>query len=420
MALLWFSFVVLLLIAFVFLCSPLINRKSREYTQQQQHNIAIFKDRVDELEQEKLQGQLAEADFVVLKAELEKNLLQEAGGIEDIQMETVEVNKNYWFLSSALGLFVTVVSVSMYFSLGRSDDLLISQTMAAEQPMTQTTTVTQGKPKPPSIEQSIAILEAKLEKEPDNAEMLLLLANSYSMVGQFIKGADIYASMAEKVKDIPEQYAGLKGAEAQSVYQASGEKFTSRVKILVEQALKADAEEPSSLMLLGIEAFTAEKYPDAIVFWKKAKHKAGEGQIARFIDPAIQAAEAKSGVESTVTKQVVDSARIKIDLSLSADLKNRVTDDLTVYIFAREVGQRMPLAIEKLTVKDLPIQVVLDDSKAAMPTAKLSSVAKVEIMARISMTGQPVPQAGDLFVLLKDITVTDNASLVMEINQVVE
>jgi len=410
---LWIAFAVLLLLAFGFLCWPLLNRKQRVYAKQQQENIDMFRDRLDELEQEKLQGNLEQADFLVLKAELEKTLLQDAQMQEDQALASVNVNANYWVFALFLGLAVTGVSLTMYFSLGRSDDLLISQTL------TEPTATAKNKQQS-SIEQSIAILEARLAEDPENDQMLLLLANSYSAVGQFVKGADIYARMAEKAKDIPEQYAGLKGAQAQSLFQASGDQFTASVKRLTEQALTADPEEPSSLMLLGINAFTLEQYQQAIDFWQKATIKAGETQVTRFIKPAIKAAEAKSGRRIAQQTQDLGSPRITIDLTLSASLKAQVSGEQVVFVFARPVGGRMPLAAERIKVKDLPIRIVLDDSKAAMPTAKLSSVDQVEITARISLSGQPMAQKGDLYTTVKNVVVKQNPTLTLEINQVVQ
>lgn len=80
----------------------------------------------------------------------------------------------------------------------------------------------------------------------------------------------------------------------------------------------------------------------------------------------------------------------------------------------------MPLAVERLRVKDLPANIVLDDSKAAMPTAKLSSVDVVDITARISRSGQPMAQAGDLYITLEKVAVKNAPPLAMEIARIVE
>ena len=56
----------------------------------------------------------------------------------------------------------------------------------------------------------------------------------------------------------------------------------------------------------------------------------------------------------------------------------------------------MPLAIVRKQVKDLPLQVRLDDSMSMMEGMNLSSVAEVQVLARITKTGNAMPQSGDL------------------------
>ncbi|MFZ0487980.1 MAG: hypothetical protein WAL83_13355, partial [Arenicellales bacterium] len=48
------------------------------------------------------------------------------------------------------------------------------------------------------------------------------------------------------------------------------------------------------------------------------------------------------------------------------------------------------------TVADLPVTVTLDDSQAMMPQLKLSGFKQVKVGARVSSSGQPIAQPGDL------------------------
>ena len=66
-------------------------------------------------------------------------------------------------------------------------------------------------------------------------------------------------------------------------------------------------------------------------------------------------------------------------------------------MFARAAdGPRMPLAIVKMRVKDLPLQFTLDDSQSMSPQFKLSSFGRVIVGARISRSGDAMPRSGDL------------------------
>ena len=82
---------------------------------------------------------------------------------------------------------------------------------------------------------------------------------------------------------------------------------------------------------------------------------------------------------------------------LATALRQQANPDDTVFIFARAAeGSRMPLAIVRKQVRDLPFQFTLDDSAGMSPASKLSGVPKVIVGARISKSGSALPQPGDL------------------------
>ncbi len=91
------------------------------------------------------------------------------------------------------------------------------------------------------------------------------------------------------------------------------------------------------------------------------------------------------------------SASIKVAVRLSPALAKQAAAHDAVFIFARPAqGSRMPLAIVRKQVKDLPVTVTLDDSLAMLPDQNLSGAAEVVVGARISKSGDAIPQPGDL------------------------
>jgi cytochrome c-type biogenesis protein CcmH len=93
------------------------------------------------------------------------------------------------------------------------------------------------------------------------------------------------------------------------------------------------------------------------------------------------------------------SGTVSGTVTLSASLRSKVSAEDTVFIFARPAeGSRMPLAILRKQVKDLPIQFTLDDSMGMGqgPNQGLAQAQQVVVGARVSKSGQAMPRAGDL------------------------
>ena len=84
-------------------------------------------------------------------------------------------------------------------------------------------------------------------------------------------------------------------------------------------------------------------------------------------------------------------------MRLSAALAKRANPDDTVYVFARAAqGPRMPLAVIRRKVSELPFSFSLDDTMAMTPDLKLSGFPQVVVVARISASGLANPQKGEL------------------------
>jgi cytochrome c-type biogenesis protein CcmH len=106
---------------------------------------------------------------------------------------------------------------------------------------------------------------------------------------------------------------------------------------------------------------------------------------------------AESTAPAKPTGQAGSSLAIsgKVTIAPSLASKGAATD--TLFVFARETnGPPMPVAIVRATKKDLPFNFRLDDSVSMMPSRKLSDVGTVVIVARLSKSGQAMPQSGDL------------------------
>jgi len=96
-------------------------------------------------------------------------------------------------------------------------------------------------------------------------------------------------------------------------------------------------------------------------------------------------------------KPIGQSLAISGTVTVAPSLAGKGSATDTLFVFAREMsGPPMPVAIVRATKKDLPFTFRLDDSNSMMPSRKLSDVGMVVIVARLSKSGQAMPQSGDL------------------------
>lgn len=422
---LWVVFAAMLLLAVIIILWPLAVYKGSKDTHpevsQKQENIDIFQERLGELENEQAQGNLDEASFLHLKTELEKNLLGDVQFAADTINKPVQASAMHWLVMGGVACLFVITSILTYQDLGASEQYEEYLAIADEPvPVQHNTNKTA-----PDFATAIAALKAKIAQEPENIESWFLLANSYMAMGDYPQAAAVYKKMSSIIGEENPGYASVKAAYAQTLFQISGEKMTAEAQQAMEEALRVDPEEPTALILQGLQAYQSQQYTQAITAWEKAKIKGGKAQVERFIEPAILEARRKMGEPAPVVEktpaQTADTnvASITVKLDISPDFKAKLNPEERIFVFAK-AKMPMPLAAERLQVKDLPITIVLDDTKAAMPTAKISSVEFVDITARVALSGSPRAAKGDLYATAKHVAVQKGVELTLVIDKVVE
>ncbi|OQK18240.1 hypothetical protein AU255_10520 [Methyloprofundus sedimenti] len=419
---LWIVIAAMLLLAVILLLWPLAIYKGTQNNEQgisqKQKNISIFKERLAELENEQTQGNLDASTFQQLKTELEKTLLGDVQFVEQPIVKTANIaGIQHWLVMAVIASVFILGSLATYNSLGASDKFQQYLALADSPEEHQQTTT--------DFSVALIALKAKLAENPEDIEKWFLLANTYAAMGDFQQAGDVYKQIAGLLGENNPGYAAAKAAYAQMMYQVAGERMIPVVQVAIDEALRVDPEEPTALILKGLDAYQQQSYAKAISSWEKAKIKAGNALVSNFIDPAIAEARKQSGEPAPVQQAkpaqeaVIASASIKINLDISPALRAKVSGQDRVFVFAK-AGMPMPLAAERLQVQDLPITIILDDTKAAMPTAKISSAEFVDITARVAISGSPRATKGDFYVTAKQVAVHKGEELTLVIDKIVE
>ncbi len=364
----WMATGLLLVVALSFLLIPLLrgHRAQRE-EDRTALNVALYQERLSELQVQQEQGVLSLAQLQAARAEAARELLADTEGAEPAR--TSRLGKPWLVLAAVL---VPVLGLAGYLELGASDRVELSREFARP---------------PTSLADMTRRLERSVQAQPDSAENLYFLARSYMAQNRPGDAAQMFERSVALAGRQPE----LLGQWAQALYFASDKHFTPQVQVLTDEALQADPREVTSLGLLGIAAFETQRYQAAVDYWTRllaalpaddASRSALEGGIARARENlAKRAADVAPAVKAK---------SIRIHVELAPALQGKVRPSDSVFIFARAIkGPAAPLAVKRITVADLPANVELSDSDAMMPQLNLSNFAQVQLVARVSRAGQP-------------------------------
>ena len=365
----WLAAGLLLLVAMSFLLIPVLRgRRAQSEEDRTALNVALYQERVAELQTQQAEGVLSAAQLDSGRSEAARELLADTEGAEPLR--TSRLGKTLPLLAA---LLVPVLGLGLYLHFGASDKVELTREFS--QP-------------PGSIAEMTERLERAVKAQPDSAEGFYFLARTY-MAQDRPRDA---AAMFERAVALAGRQPELLGQWAQALYFASNKQFTAQVQALTAEALQGDPKEVTSLGLLGIAAFESERYQQAVEYWKRLlavlppqdpSRSALEGGIAR-------ASEKLGGNSDKPVAVVTQGASIKVRVDLAAELKAKVAPGDSVFVFARSVGgPPAPLAVKRLTVADLPAEVELGDVDAMMPQLKLSNFPEVQLVARISRAGQP-------------------------------
>lgn len=417
MTALWLGLALLSLLAVAFILLPVYRARQSETdtlldVDRRELNIAIYQERLSELDAELTAGTLDQDNYDSLKLELERNLLQDVNETENDTTKPLNVTRQSIITAFLLAILVPAIGLTMYSKYGRSGDLAVMMSQPADPFNGQK----------PTAEQAITALQDRLKQQPENPEGWYLLANTFMSMQNFAGAAEGYANALKYLPKEAPQYAGVNGQYAQALFFASNGKMNDQIRSQIAKTLTIEPFEVTALGLLGIEAYESGNYREAMAFWQKGLRNA-TGEQADSLKSGVRSAREKLIAAGEAVPDLPELADVKLELSvsLSPELVSRVTPEMTVFIFARPVGGRMPLAAKRLTVADLPVSLTLDDSLSMSPDALLSSADQVEIVARVSASGQPRPAPGDLSGMISPVAVHDQVDILeLSIDQIVE
>ncbi|MCK5394832.1 MAG: c-type cytochrome biogenesis protein CcmI [Gammaproteobacteria bacterium] len=426
----WVLMILMLLVAIGILVYPLL--KARQYSPlaYKDSNLKINDEKIKELDVDLKEGRIDQHYYKAAREELDRELLI------DIPMESKETAAEHYVntarrhpaLASLISVFVPMLALLLYLDLGMhnaSDELVVeNQKQAAAQSTQQ-----------PSVEEMASKLEAHIEKNGGTAQEWTMLGRAHKYLGRY----DLAAKAFTVALDTDTNNAQLMLESAEILALNNNREFTPEARELVLKAYALEPDNVNALWFAGVAEYQYGNYRQAIQHLTRMLPLAGKdegvvksvvsviaesreklvaagnempeletllGVKANSMAVAPSAAEDKTSVETGQT-----SLRVMVDISTEARGKFNASDLVFVYAKAKR-GPRMPLAAHRLTLADLPVTVVLDDSMAMVEGMNLSAFSQLVVSARVTKSGAAIAQSGDY---LGHVDVENKSAAVLEV-----
>ena len=402
--------------ALVSILVPLLRPRGASGLAQEASNLAILRDQRAELEADLANGVITKAHCEQAMQELTQRVA------EDTRAAATATGPiplaGAWTAAIVAGT-LPIAAALLYLLLGSHDAFAPAAAPAAAAAAQSG----QHDMTPEKVAAMASSLAARLEKDPGNEQGWVVLAHTYYAMKQFPDAVKAYERAAELMPDNADllaDYADALGATQQSLLGKPLE--------LVNRALAADPNQWKALALAGTIAFDRKDFKQAVAYWERLQTVIPpESDMGRSIESSIAEAKELGGIKTTATAApaaspaaatttppraavvatapapaaapaaVVPGTTIAGTVSLSPALAAKASPDDLVFIFARPAqGPKMPLAVMRKKVRDLPATFSLDDSMAMAPEMKISNFAEIVVGARVARSGNAAPQSGDL------------------------
>ena len=395
---------VLILIAFLLILPPLWRKQAVQDADLDQRNILIAQHRLAELKENRRSGGISQAQYEEQLADLEQALSDDL----DIKSHVSPAQSQGRWVVYVLVLGVPLLAGALYLSLGNYQAISHSAEMAVD-PDTL---------KLAEINKMVEGLAEKMKNNPDDAQGWLMLGRSYKFQQQYSKAVDAFANAYRLLGD----QAEVMLLYADAIAYANDKNMAGKPTELVFKALALEPDNMTALWLGGMAKVQQGDVVNAIKLWKKLVALLPPGsesqQEIQALLAKIESEQPQAAAQPEATQKAnVPGIAIDVQVSLAPELQKSASPGDTVFIYAQALsGPKMPLAIVRKQVSDLPLTVSLNDTMAMMPNMKLSNFPNVKLLARISKSGNAVSQPGDLIGVIDQVALADKGKHKIVIN----
>lgn len=412
----WVAIVFMLLVAIAILVFPLLKARNIKSIAYRDSNLLLHEEKLKELDADLAEGRIDQEQYKVARQELDRELLADvsAESADTAALSYSTPANRQPALALSITVFLPTIALLVYIQLGMHANS--DMHTAANDPATQ---------KMPTVEEMTEKLGNKLRAQGGETQEWAMLGRAYKHLGRYADSAEAFATAASME---PNPQIMLEQAEALAL--KNGQQFDAKARELTLDALNMEPDNVNALWFAGVAEFQFANYRQSFEHLSKLAAVSGTddelNKSIRFYleksrEQLIASGESVPSIEEILPTVVtapekiasnVVELRVMVDVSDAVRQKFSGSDSVFVYAKAAQ-GPKLPLAVQRMTLAELPATIVLDDNMAMVEGMNLSAFPSVVVSARVTKSGSAIAQRGDYIgqVIVNDVAAAGDLNI---------
>lgn len=377
---------VLLVFAAVAVLVLALRRAQPRAVDRERVNVAIFRERQAELDADLAAGRIDAAQHAALLAELELLL------VDNIEAATPAEARRLQPRTVAIVLVVAIPALvaALFRFTGFDDDardwLALDAKSATVAALPEQLDSAAAEKQGLTLRDAARLRQTMLQRRPEDAEAWFRLGISWIDAEVPMLAQECFRTALQLAPGRMDIALAL----ARTELALDNGHLTDEIRGLLDSVLAAEPHNQDALLVYGMAGFESGDYATAVARWRQLLAELDpKSQGAGLLRQSIAKAEAKAKEASA------PGAGIAVHVALAPEL-GTAPADATLFVIVRAAGgPPMPIAARKLS-PHLPVDVTLTDADQMITGAPLAQRGPLEVRARLSRSGMPMPASGDL------------------------
>ena len=246
------------------------------------------------------------------------------------------------------------------------------------------------------IDRTIEMLNVRLTEDPEDLDALRALANSYVLKNSL---ENAFLSFEKIISLENYQNADTLADYGEIMINSGDSSYLSQADRLFERSLQIDSSNAKALFLGGLTAATMKEWSLAVKRWQVLLEQSPPDEIKNTLENKV--AEWKN-----LSNTDIEADGYRVNVAVDSNLLASLVDypEKVLYIIVRDPNnKRPPLAVVREEVKTA--SVIINNSNAMISGTDLKRFNRLEIVGRISLSGDPL----DINDKLSDSVIIDSS-----------